>query len=92
MMAWQVSCSSAPRQGCEKHIKEKIQPGVPLKAAESELKNCGFKITVDASAKTLYGDKVVQGVPVSERTQVLIKLDSSNKVAEANVTSGLIGP
>ncbi|HLZ92011.1 MAG TPA: hypothetical protein VKQ28_09870 [Candidatus Acidoferrum sp.] len=42
--------------------------------------------------KTLYGDKVVQGTPISERTQVLIKLDSDDKVATVEVTTSLTGP
>ena len=92
IMVWQFSCSTRRREGCEKHIGEKIQPGVPLEVAESELKKCDFKITTDLTAKTLYGDKLVKGSPVSERTQVLIKLDSDNKVASAEVTTGLIGP
>ena len=82
MSALQSSCSKASPQGCEKHIKEKIQPGVPLAIAESELKKCEFavtmdpKITRDSTAKTLSGDKRVQRGIITERTQVLIKLDS----------------
>jgi hypothetical protein len=47
---------------------------------------------MDLTEKTLYGDKLVKGGPISERTQVLIKQDSDNKVASADVTTGLIGP
>jgi hypothetical protein len=98
MVAWQFSCSSAPPEGCEKHVREKLQPGIRSDIAESELKKCRFtvtmdpKITRDPTAKTLYGDKRVQRGLISERTQVLIKLDSDNKVASADVTTGLIGP
>jgi hypothetical protein len=53
---------------------------------------CGFKTTMDPAKKTLYGDKLVQGNPVSERTQVLINLDSDNRVATVTVSTGLIGP
>ena len=98
MAGWQLSCSKASPAGCEKHIKEKIQPGVPLEIAESELKKCAFTVTMDPkitqypTAKTLYGDKRVQGGIITERTQVLIKLDSDNKVASTTVSTGLIGP
>ena len=97
--ALQFSCGKPPStEGCEKHIKEKIQSGVPLDIAESELKKCAFtvtmdpKITQDSTAKTLYGDKRVQRGIITERTQVLIKLDSDNKVTSIAVSTGLIGP
>ncbi len=61
-------------------------------AEAADLKKCGFKTTMDTTKKTLYGDKVVEGSPISERTQVLIKLDSDNRVASVSVTTGLIGP
>jgi hypothetical protein len=72
-------------------MKEDIHPGDPLEIAEATLKKCGFKTTVDPAKKTLYGDKRV-GDLVSERTQVLINLDSDNRVATVSVTTGLIGP
>ena len=92
IVAWQSSCGTGPQRSCEKHIKEKIRPGVPLKLAEADLKKCGFKTTMDPAKKTLYGDKVVEGSVVSERTQVLINLDSENRVATVSVSTGLIGP
>jgi hypothetical protein len=88
----QSSCNSGARQDCAKHVKEKILPGSSVGAAEAELQKCGFKTTTDPVKKTLYGDKVVQGTPVSERTQVLIKLDSDDKVATVEVTTSLTGP
>lgn len=98
MLAWQFSCNKESAQGCEKHIEEKIQPGVALDIAESELKKCAFTVTMDpqitqdSTGKTLYGDKRVQRGIITQRTQVLIKLDSDGKVASAKVTTGLIGP
>jgi hypothetical protein len=89
---WQFSCHSAPPHGCEKHIREKMQPGMSVDAARSELKKCGFKVTLDPAAKTMYGDKVVEGSPISERTQVLVKLGSDDRVASVDITAGLIGP
>ncbi len=80
------------QRNCEKHIKEEIHPGVPAEIAEADLKKCGFKTTMDPAKETLYGDKVIEGSPVSERTQVLINLDSENRVATVRVTTGLIGP
>jgi len=88
----QSSCNSGTRQDCAKHIKEKILPGASVRVAEAELQKCGFKTTTDSVKKTLYGDKVVQGTPISERTQVLIKLDSDDKVATVEVTTSLTGP
>ena len=88
----QSSCNTARKDDCGKHIAERIKPGLPLDLAESELKRCAFKITLDPTKKTLYGDKVVEGKPISERTQVLIRLDSNNKVVSINVSTGLIGP
>jgi hypothetical protein len=88
----QSSCSSGRQRDCAEHIKEEIHPGLPLETAEADLKKCGFKTTVDHVKGTLYADKVVEGSPVSERTQVLISLDSDNRVATVSVTAGLIGP
>ena len=98
MVTLQFSCNKESAQSCEKHIKEKIQPGVALDIAESELKKCAFTVTMDpkttqdSTEKTLFGDKRVQRGIITERTQVLIKLDSDGKVASAQVTTGLIGP
>jgi hypothetical protein len=78
--------------GLCKKIKEEIHPGLSLEIAEANLKKCGFKTTVDPAKNTLYGDKVVEGNPISERTQVTINLDSDKKVATVKVTTGLIGP
>jgi hypothetical protein len=89
---WQASCSTRRQEDCAKQIKEEIHPGLPLEIAEADLKKCGFKTTVDTAKKTLYADKVVEGNPVSERTQVLINLDSDDKVTTVSVTTGLIGP
>ena len=60
--------------------------------AVTVLKKCGFKTTVDPAQKTLYGDKRVEGSLVVERTQVLINLNSDDRVATVTVTTGLIGP
>jgi hypothetical protein len=86
------ACRSAPHQECTKQIKEQIKPGLSKELAESELQKCGFKTVWDPTKKTLYGDKTVDGIPVSERTQVLVNLDSSNRVVDVMVSSGLIGP
>ncbi len=75
---------------CEKHIKEEIHAGMLSEMAVTVLKKCGFKITADPAKKTLCGDKRVEGSLVVERTQVLINLDSDDRVA--TVTTGLIGP
>src|SRR5882762_1429334 len=89
--AWQSSCNTGPQQDCTRKIKEEIQPGLPLEIAEANLKKCGFKTTADPAKNTLYGDKVVEGNRISERTQVTINLDSDKKVAAVKVTTGLIG-
>lgn len=86
-----TSWGDIPQRDCEKHIKEEIHPGTSLEIAEATLKECGFKMTVDPAKKTLYGDKRV-GSLVEERAQVLINLDSGDKVATVTVTTGLIGP
>ncbi len=89
---WQSSCGTGRQGDCAKQIKEEIHPGLPLEIAEADLKKCGFKTTFDAAKKTLYADKVVEGNPVSERTQMTINLDSDDKVATVRVTTGLIEP
>jgi hypothetical protein len=70
IVAAQSSCNTGRQRECEKHIKEEIHPGVPLEIAEAGLKKCGFKTTIDPVKKTFYGNKVGEGSPVSERTQV----------------------
>ena len=92
IVAVQSSCGAGRQRECEKDIEEEIHPGVPLEIAEGGLKKCGFKTTMNPVKKTLYGNKVVEGSPVSERTQVLINLGSENRVATVSVTTGLIGP
>jgi len=92
IVAVQSSCGTGQQRDCEKRIKEEVHVGVSVEIAEAALKKCGFKTTIDPAKKTLYGDKVVEGSPVSERTQVLIKLDSDNRVASVSVSTGLIGP
>lgn len=66
--------------------------GMPSEMAITVLKKCGFKTTVDPAKKTLYGDKRVEGSLIVKRTQVLINLDSDDRVATVTVTTGLIGP
>lgn len=92
IVAAQSSCGTGRQRDCEKRIKEEIHPGVPLEITEADLKKCGFKTTMDPAKKTLYGDKVVESSPASERTQVLINLDSDKRVVAVSVTTGLIGP
>lgn len=93
----QSSCHKAG-SGCEKHIREKIKVGDSLEAAQSELTRCGFqttmdpKATLDPTAKTLYAEKRVTRGIIMERTQVEVKLDSSDRVVSCVVTEGLIGP
>jgi hypothetical protein len=91
-VAFQASCGTARQQDCEKQLKEGIRPGTPLEIAEAALKKCDFKTTVDPAKKTLYGDKRVRGGLIVERTQVLINLDSDNRVTTVDFTKGLIGP
>ena len=92
IVACQSSCGTGRQRDCEKHVKEELQPGVSLEIAEATLKKCGFKTTVDPVNKTLYGDKRDEGSPVVERAQVLINLDSDNRVTTVTLTTGLIGP
>ncbi len=66
--------------------------GMSSAMAVTVLKKCGFETTVDPAKKTLYGDKRVEGSLIVERTQVLINLDSDDRVAAVTVTTGLIGP
>jgi hypothetical protein len=88
-----TSYAAVRQRDCEKHMKEEIHPGTSLEIAVAALKKCGFKTTVDPVKKILYGDKWVEdSSPVWERTQVLINLDSRNRVATVIITTGLIGP
>ena len=89
--AGQSSCGARAQSGCEKHIREEIQAGMPSEMAVTVLKKCGFKTTEDPAKKTLYGDKRA-GSLIQERTQVLINLDSHGKVTTITVTTGLTGP
>ncbi len=73
-------------------MAQTIRQGDSVEEAQSKLKGCGFKITIDIKKSVLYGDKVIEGIPVVERTQVLIQFDSNKKVTEVQVNSGLIGP
>jgi len=77
----------AAKAGRCNHIREKIVPGSTAQSAESELKNCGFRVTFDEEKKSLDGDKMVPGSPVSVRTQVTVKLDPNNKVSKVVVTT-----
>jgi hypothetical protein len=90
--AWQSSCGTGRQSGCEKHIKEEIPAGMPSEMAVTALKKCGFKTAMDSAKNTLHGEKLVKGTPISERTQVLVDLDSDKKVVTVKVTKGFIGP
>jgi hypothetical protein len=92
IVAFQASCGTARQRNCEEQLKEGIRPGTPLEIAEAALKKCNFKTTVDPEKKTLYGDKRVEGSLIVERTQVLINLDSDNRVTTVKFSKGLIGP
>jgi hypothetical protein len=92
IVAWQAACNSGPEHDCTKRLKEEIYPGVGQDIAEANLKKCGFKTSIDTAKKTLYGDKRVGNGPVFERTQVVINLDSDDRVLTVSVTTGLIGP
>jgi len=67
-------------------------PGSTAQFAESELKQCGFKVTFESEKKSLYGDKTVRGDVVSERTQVSVNLDANDRVSSVVVTTSLTGP
>lgn len=90
--AFQGSCGTRPAEDCAKRIKTEIRLGLSLEQAEAALRKCGFKIVTDPANRTLYGDKLVEGIPISERTQVSVTLNSENKVTKVFVTTGLIGP
>ncbi len=92
IVAWQAACSTGREPDCTKHIKEEIHPGLRQEIAEANLKKCGFRTTIDTSKKTLYGDKRVGDGVVLERTQVLVNLDSDNRVVTVSVTTSFTGP
>jgi hypothetical protein len=71
VIVWLSGCGTG-RQDCTKQIKEEIHPGLSSGIAETDLKKCGFKTTMDPAKKTFYGDKRVGHGLVSDRTQVLI--------------------
>jgi hypothetical protein len=88
-----TSYGTVRQRACEKHMKEEIHPGTPLEIAVAALKKCGFKTALNPVKKALYGDKWFEdSSPVWERTQVLIELDSGNRVAKVIITTGLIRP
>ena len=93
LLAALTSWSGVIRQrSCEEHIKDEIHPGTSLEIAELALKECGFIMTVDSVKKILYGHKLITGIVVTERTQVVINLDSGNRVTTVSVTTELVGP
>jgi hypothetical protein len=90
--AWLSSCGQKAKDDCAKNIGQAIRQGDSIEEAQSKLKDCGFKVTLDTKKSTLYGDKVKEGIPVSERTEVVIQYDSNKKVTEVQIGGGLIGP
>jgi hypothetical protein len=90
--AWLSSCAQTAKDDCAKHIAQTIRQGDSVEEAQSKLKDCAFKITLDTKKSVLYGDKVTEGIPVAERTEVLIRFDSDTKVTEVQIGGGLIGP
>ena len=91
-LAMLSSCSKKTKEDCAKHIEEKTRQGTSFEVAQANLKECGFKTTLDPAKNILYADKVMEGKPVSERTQVIIRLDSGRRVVDVRVSSGLIAP
>src|ERR1700739_4071233 len=85
LFAW--SCNRTKQDDCTRHIREKILSGSTAQLAESELRNCGFKVTFDPEKRSLYGDKTVPGAVVSERTQITVTLDANNRVSGVLVTT-----
>jgi hypothetical protein len=88
---WLSSCSNRAKKDCAKQLAE-IHKGVSLEVAQSRLKECGFKTTFDPEKGILYGDRMKEGNPISERTQVMVKVDSGKNVTEVSVARGFIGP
>jgi hypothetical protein len=89
---WLSSCGEKTKEDCAKHIEEKIRKGASFEVAQAKLKECGFKTTLEPAKNIVYADKVVEGKPVSERTQVIIRLDSDRRVVDVRVSTGLIAP
>jgi hypothetical protein len=89
---WLSSCGERTKEDCAKHLGDRIRQGTSLEVAQAKLKECGFKTTLDSAKNILYADKIVEGKPVSERTQVVIKLDSDERVVDVRISSGLIAP
>src|SRR5579862_4726186 len=88
-----LSCSQKSKDECAKHIGQTIHQGDSIAEAQSKLKDCGFKTSLDRKNFTLYGDKrTEQTPPVFERTQVVIRFDSDDRVTDVQVGGGLIGP
>ena len=77
---------------CTEHIGQTIHRGDSVEEAQSKLKDCGFKTTLDTEKSTLYGDKLEEGIPISKRTQVEIRFDPKKRVTEVTVGGGFIGP
>jgi hypothetical protein len=86
------ACGRKPERNCEDHIKDEIKPGISLEIAELALEKCGFKTVLNRTNGTLYGNKIVEGIPISKRTQVLVNLDPQDKVVDVKVSIGLVGP
>ncbi len=89
---WLSSCRQTAKDDCTKHIGQTIRQGDSVEEAQSKLKGCGFKTTLDPKKSMLYGDKVIEGTPVAERTEVVVRFDSNKKVTQVEVGGGLIGP
>jgi hypothetical protein len=62
---FQAPCGRKPAEDCAKHIETEIRLGLQAEQAETVLRKCGFKIVADPASKTLYGDKLVEGIPIS---------------------------
>lgn len=90
-VAWPCSCGRNAPADCASSIRDRIRSGVSREFAETKLKECGFKTTYDRARNILHGDKFKEGNPVTERTQVVVSLDSQGKVTEVRVSSGLVG-
>ena len=89
---WLSSCRQNTTADCDKKLKDEIRPGVAFEVAEAKLKECGFKTIYDRQKNTLYGDRLKEGLPVAERTQVVIDIDTNGRVAQMRLSRGLIGP
>jgi hypothetical protein len=88
-----TSYGTVRQRACEKHMKEEIHRGTSQEIAVTALKKCGFETAVDPVKKTIYGDKRMEVESlIWERTQVLIELDSGNRVATVSISWGIIAP